>query len=151
MTAIAKAGPERAAELAAIHAQCFEEAWTADTFRRLMEHKGTFALIAREDGAETATGFALVRVAGGESELLSLGVVPAARRQGVAGRLLAIALDRAAVAGAADMLLEVAEDNSAARLLYQVARFEPVGRRVRYYARPAGAVDAITMKKTLSR
>jgi len=149
VTDIVKVGAERAQDMAAIHAQCFEQPWAADTFRRLMDHKGTFALIARDDDQATASGFGLVRVAGGESELLSLGVVPAARRRGHAAKLLAVALDHSAVAGAAHMVLEVAEDNLAALGLYRAYLFRPVGRRVRYYARPGGAADAITMKKSL--
>jgi ribosomal-protein-alanine N-acetyltransferase len=42
-------------------------------------------------------------------------------------------MEAAAAAGAARMLLEVAEDNAAARALYAAAGFAPAGRRPRYY------------------
>jgi ribosomal-protein-alanine N-acetyltransferase len=147
VSVIVKTGAEAADDLARVHARCFDPAWDAATFRRLMAHDGTFALIAR--AGNEPSGFALVRIAGGESELLSLGVVPASRRGGLARRLVAAALDRAGIAGATVLVLEVAEDNAAARGLYDAFAFEPVGRRVRYYSRPDGAVDAITMRRRL--
>jgi len=147
MTAVLPIDAAAAAELAGLHGQCFDQVWDAATFRRLMDHPGTFALITRADAA-TAAGFALVRVVAEESELLTLGVAPPWRRQGLAALLLADALERSALAGATAMVLEVAEDNLAARALYDGFTFAPIGRRTRYYSRPSGATDAITMKKT---
>lgn len=48
--------------------------------------------------------------------------------------------------GATRLFLEVAEDNAAARALYDRLGFEPAGRRPRYYSRPNGpAVDALLL------
>ena len=150
MTAIVRVGADGADELSTLHGQCFDQIWSDATFRRLIDHRGTFALVVRTaDGCATAAGFALVRVVGEECELLTLGVVPTSCRQGIAAQLLASALDRAAIAGATAMILEVAEDNIAARGLYDAFSFEPIGRRLRYYSGEVGAADAITMKKTL--
>jgi ribosomal-protein-alanine N-acetyltransferase len=60
--------------------------------------------------------------------------------------LLAAALQAAAEAGAARLLLEVAEANPAARSLYAAAGFAPVGRRPRYY--PDGG-DALLLARPL--
>lgn len=150
MIDIVHVGAAAADELSELHGACFDQAWSATTFRRLMTHRGTFALVARHnDHRADACGFALVRVIGEECELLTLGVPDVSRRHGIAARLMTAAFDRAAHAGAVDMILEVAEDNEAARRLYDKFAFYPVGRRPRYYARDNGAADAITMKRSL--
>lgn len=87
-------------------------------------------------------GFLLARALAGESEILSLGVVAARRRHGTARALLRAAMIRAGQAGAARTLLEVAEDNMAARSLYAAEGFALVNRRPRYYRRPGAAAAA---------
>jgi ribosomal-protein-alanine N-acetyltransferase len=150
VSAVVRVDADGAGVLGNLHGQCFDQTWDAATFRRLMDNDTTFALVIRSDDAgAVSTGFALVRVVAGEGELLTLGVAPPWRRRGVAAQLLAAAIDRAACAGAVAMVLEVAEDNIAARALYDNFAFAPIGRRARYYSRPAGAAaDAITMKLT---
>jgi len=88
----------------------------------------------------------LARVAGDEAEILTICVVPAARRTGHGGALLAAAEARAAADGAAKMFLEVAADNVAALSMYRSAGYETVGRRARYY--PNGS-DALVMARCL--
>jgi ribosomal-protein-alanine N-acetyltransferase len=127
--------PTDAPLLAALHAQAFDHPWSAVEIAGLMA-SGAIALM-------TERGFILVREVAGEAEVLTLAVAPAARRQGQARALLAAAIARL---GDAEVFLEVAADNDAAIALYQAAGFQPVGRRRGYYARPAGAVDALMLK-----
>ena len=57
----------------------------------------------------------------------------------------------AAQAGAVRLFLEVAEDNAAARALYDRAGFRPIGRRKAYYARPdGGRTDALVLGRDLA-
>ena len=65
-----------------------------------------------------------------------------ARRHGLGTRLLGEFLDRARVAGAKMVFLEVRESNHAARALYEKWAFVQSGRRKGYYRRPEE--DAIT-------
>jgi [ribosomal protein S18]-alanine N-acetyltransferase len=124
--------------------------WNRDSLAKLLETPGTFACLAwPEQGGGEAAGFILVRAAGGECELLGLGVATPWRRQGWAGRLLAEGLACAAGLGAERCTLEVAEDNAAALACYRAAGFRPVGRRVNYYVRDSGAVAAIIMARDL--
>lgn len=136
------AGPALAPLLAEIHAAAFpaNEAWGAAAIAALLATPGTAALISGRDG------MAMLRVAGDEAEILTLAVRPAARRRGIGRGLLAAALQAAAEAGAARLLLEVAEANPAARSLYAAAGFAPVGRRPRYY--PDGG-DALLLARPL--
>jgi ribosomal-protein-alanine N-acetyltransferase len=73
------------------------------------------------------------------------------RKQGL-GRLLLQELEQAAAdRGAARLFLEVAEDNSPARALYESAGFAETGRRRGYYARDGAApVNAFLLEKQLS-
>ncbi len=128
--------------LPALHAAAFPpaEAWGADAIRLMLEMPGTFALL------QPGEGFVMARVAADEAEILTLAVVPEARRRGVGGALLAGALAAAAARGAVAMFLEVSERNAAARALYAAAGFTPAGRRRRYYADGA---DALVLRRDL--
>src|SRR5882672_2333314 len=117
--------------VAALHAACFSEGWSAASIGALLAGPGAFGLLAASDGEPA--GFILVRPAADEAEILSLAVLPARRRRGLARRLLAAALERLIAAGIRRLLLEVAEDNVAARRLYQNAGLIPIGRRPGYY------------------
>ena len=81
---------------------------------------------------------------GETAQILTVGVLPAARRRGV-GRLLVRALvAEARRRRATEVLLEVREDNLAARRLYAAEGFAVLGRRRGYYEQ--GRVDAVTMR-----
>lgn len=132
--------------LAALHAAAFTDTprpWSAAEFASLLAEP-TVRLAAEPEG------FALVRLAGPEAELLTLAVAPAARRRGLATRLLARLSALATAAGAEEMLLEVAATNAAARALYARAGFVEVGRRPRYYTRASGPpLDALVLRRPL--
>jgi len=131
--------------LAALHAQCFHEIWNAAAITELMASPGTFALID-----EDQTGFILVRASGGECEVLTLCVTPAARRRGVATTLVTGAAERAAAANAAVMFLEVNASNNPAIALYKRLGFAQVGLRKGYYAAPHGMrEDALVLRASI--
>lgn len=122
----------------------------------LLAVAGTFALVAErapEMGRESATpdrapvGLVLFRVAVDEAEILTLGVIPEARRAGVGRALLEAALENARALGAAALFLEVAADNAAAIALYQQAEFGAVGSRKDYYASAGETVDALVLAR----
>jgi ribosomal-protein-alanine N-acetyltransferase len=132
--------------LAAIHAQCFtEEVWDRAAIAGLMATPGTLALMDEDAG-----GFILVRAAAGESEVLTLGVKPAARRRGLARSLVLKGAEAAADAGAAVMFLEVNATNNAAIALYKGLGFAEVGRRKAYYVGPHGMrEDALVLNAAI--
>lgn len=128
--ALQRATMAHVAALAAIHAQAFarREAWGEDAIALQLAMPGVLGLVHGRGG------MILVRVTEDEAEVLTLAVVPDARRQGVAGALLAGAMEAARQQAARTMVLEVAIGNVAARALYQRAGFVEAGRRPRYYA-----------------
>jgi ribosomal-protein-alanine N-acetyltransferase len=129
--------------LAALHAAAFPpaDAWGPDAIRLMLDMPGAFGL------HRPGQGFVLARVAADEAEILTLAVVPAVRRQGQGGALLAAAMAGAAARGATAMFLEVSERNAAARALYAAAGFAEAGRRRRYYA---DGSDALVMRRDLT-
>lgn len=138
-----------AAQLAAIDAAAFPERnseWTAEDYLRFGGTPGATLL----SDAEIAEGLLVMMVAGDEGEIINLGVIPAARRKGLARDLLGTAEDLAARYDIRRVFLEVASDNTAARALYAGAGYEERGRRPDYYRRPDGRrVDALILAKSL--
>jgi ribosomal-protein-alanine N-acetyltransferase len=133
-------------DLAAVHRKAFSatRAWSADEFASLLSNAGTFV-------QGDLDSFALIRVVADEAEVLTLATDPAKRRQGLARTTLRQAMTTAQAQGAASIFLEVAEDNHAARSLYQDAGFSQVGRRPGYYVpKNAAPVAALVMKRALS-
>lgn len=131
--------------LAELHAACFAEAWDADAFATLLAMPGAFALLAEEPARGKASGFLMIRGAGDEAEIITLGVLPGRRRKGLARALLAGGMKEALSRGARRLFLEVAADNVAALALYRAAGFTQVGRRADYYHRPDGDMAALVM------
>lgn len=134
--------------VAALHAACFDEAWSAAAIAALLATPGSFGVLSVS--ADLPAGFLLARVAADEAEILSLGVLPSLRRHGIARILLQSAATRAAESGAVRLFLEVASDNHAARALYLREGFALVGRRPCYYRRGAGALDALILARPLA-
>jgi ribosomal-protein-alanine N-acetyltransferase len=140
------AAPERAEEIAALHAKLFNPAWDANAVRALLEHPAATSLIAVAGSPKAIIGFVIGQLAADEAEILSIGVEPNWQRAGVAAGLLE-GLSRAARRGDAKRIfLDVAEDNEAALALYRKLGFVEVGRRKRYYERHGQErVDALTL------
>ena len=123
------------------------EAWSADGYRaELADTRHRYYLVAVDEN-ESLLGWAGVRVVADTAEILTVGVVPQARRQGIGGRLLAMLLDEARRRGAVEAFLEVRVDNTVAQQLYEQARFVRVGIRRGYYAE--GRIDAVVMRRAI--
>ncbi len=152
-----EAGPLDAGVIAELHLQCFADSrggatWSVASIVQVLSLPGSYAYLAAA-ALDTATpvpaGFLLAWDLPGESEILSLGVVAAWRRHGTARALLRAAMTRASLAGAARTLLEVAEDNLAARGLYAAEGFAVVNRQPRYYRRPGAVAAALVFAREL--
>ena len=128
-----------------LHAGCFpEDRWDAEALGRILGLSGGFGFIAWR--SDKPVGFALARDLGNEGEILSLGVLPDCRRLGIGRALLRAVIDEAASRELPSIVLEVANDNAAARGLYARAGFVAVGRRPRYYQRGGETIDALLLR-----
>lgn len=141
-------GLSDACQLSRVHAACFADAWSADALKTLVQMPGVFGLLVEDTSA--IHGFILCRVVADEAEVLTLAVLPTARRRGLGRRLLLEAIEGARTLGAARLLLEVGEKNESARALYTSAGLGILGRRRGYY-RLAGEApqDALTLGMSL--
>jgi len=147
-----------ATTLAGIHAVAFAgegRAWSAPEILALLNEPVVELRLAHHESAEpggelTPVGFALYRAVADEAEILTISVMPDARRQGIGAGLLAACEAGARAAGVTRMFLEVAAGNAAARALYDGAGYHLAGRRKAYYERPDGSRDdALVMAKAL--
>lgn len=151
-------GPERAAELAEMHAQLFNPPWKEGSFIELLSHPGATAFLARVrervDALPEPAGFVVGQIAADEAEVLTVGVLPRWQRRGV-GSILVEGLSRAVKrAEAKRLFLEVAADNQAAFELYRKLGFTAVGMRKGYYDRGGAgqtAQDALVLALPLDR
>jgi [ribosomal protein S18]-alanine N-acetyltransferase len=125
------------------------EAWSAGAYRDEIEDTHNRYYIAVEGPAGELLGWAGVLVAAPAAELLTVGVVPPARRQGNARRLLANIYVEAGDRGATELFLEVRVNNDSARSLYESEGFVEVGRRRGYY--DGGRADAVVMRRELTK
>ena len=134
--------------MAAAHAQAFAAAWREDEFEDLLDGEGIYGVLANDDAP---LGVILCRIAADEVEVLTVGVVPAARRHGVGEALVTAALGIARARQVAQAFLEVAVDNDAAIALYERLGFRQSGKRLYYYDRgDAGRVHALVMRLDLT-
>jgi ribosomal-protein-alanine N-acetyltransferase len=99
-----------------------------------VEDRFSLVLVAEGEGAPGGlAGYAILRRAADEAELLSLAVAPEARRRGLGRRLIEDGLARVQRDGARVCYLEVRSANEPALALYGSLGFRQVGRRRRYY------------------
>ncbi|WP_375451185.1 ribosomal protein S18-alanine N-acetyltransferase [uncultured Devosia sp.] len=138
-----------AGELARIHAQGFYRGWPREEFSGFLGEPDTPVYIAC-DARRRIAGFALIRQAADEAELLTIAVDPKWRGKHVGRALLRAALDDLRMSPARRMFLEVDEQNAAAIRLYSGQGFTRIGARKGYYPRPDGsAATALVMARDL--
>lgn len=123
-----------------LHASCFDRAWDQDAMASFVAGPGMLCLIGSlDDAGPMPAGFLIARRAADEAEILTLGVVPAYRRRGLARALLQRAAEDLRRSGATQLFLEVDEGNEAALALYRALGAAPAGRRPGYYESGADA------------
>ena len=138
-----------AGPLSMLHCACFpEDPWNSLAIVEIMNITGCFGRIAWAD--EMPVGFVLALNLRQEYEILSLGVLPERRREGIGSTLLDSVCSEGRVRGAECIVLEVAVDNSAALALYTSRGFRPVGHRRNYYRQASRRVDALVLQLALA-
>jgi len=129
------------------HAMFGTEAWSRDSYvEELSDTEFRHYIVAESPDGQLLGDGGLMTIQD-TSQILTVGVLPHARRQGI-GRILVRALvDEAVRRKATEVILEVRVDNEAAKSLYESEGFVVLGRRHGYYDR--GRVDAVTMRRGL--
>lgn len=125
-------------KLSNLHKKCFPfKPWSADDFRDL-----------KQSGCEiimSENGFIVYRVVVDEAEIITIGVNPEMRRNGIASAMIGIIEKTIKSQGVNKIFLEVASNNIPAQKLYENCGFKTVGLRPKYY----DGVDAILMSKDI--
>lgn len=130
-------------EFARIYALAFPESrpWASNEFEALLKSKHCFWV-------GDSRGFALGRAVAGESELLTIAVIPEFQQQGHGRRLLGLYHEKASNIGCESFFLEVAQDNTPAIGLYKSTGYKISSQRPGYYTRFDGtSVDALLMTR----
>ena len=134
---VREAGPLDARLLAALHRACFQRPWDEAAMAQFTSAPGTLCLIGSV--GDVVGGLLIARKADDEAEILTFGVTPPCRNQGLGRALLQTAVERLRGSGAKRLFLEVADGNEAALRLYRSCGAAPVGRRQGYYDHGADA------------
>jgi [ribosomal protein S18]-alanine N-acetyltransferase len=126
----------------------YDEPWSRDTIAAYAEfqHLCGWVVVPEAD----IQGYLLATVVLDEANIDNLGVHPKNQRMGIATQLLDHAVSQFRERGVANIWLEVAEPNVAARGFYEGVGFGVVYRRPRYYVGRSGeTADALTMCRSL--
>lgn len=128
-------------------------AWSYAMISAELGAPGRWYVVAEYDskvqaGGDQVMGYAGLWFDGDVAQIMTVGVSPAARRQGVGKLLMNALIDRATQLGAHGLLLEVAVNNAAAIAMYESFGFETISVRKRYY-QPEN-VDAYVMRRDVS-
>lgn len=150
MLKLARHGIEVLEDVMAIMVRAFDpaygESWTSAQCTGVLSMPGAILVVASDSEPR---GFALIRVAANEAELMLLAVDPDARGRGIGRALLGETVALAAEKGATAYFLEVRHDNPAVKL-YESEGLVQVGERRDYYRGNDGQRrNALTFRKSL--
>ncbi|MFE5777185.1 GNAT family N-acetyltransferase [Brachybacterium sp. NPDC056505] len=142
-----------------------EDAWTFDMVREEIAHPSRRFVVVEQgsglptggsaeepdapDAAGEIVGYAGVMLLGDSADLHTIGTTLPGR--GIGRALLDWSLRATREGGARALVLEVREDNTRARSVYEAAGFQDIGRRPGYYPGPRGPVDARVMIRELAQ
>jgi ribosomal-protein-alanine N-acetyltransferase len=139
-------------EVVEIEETCGLSQWGWEAYRTELERPEAIMLVARGKLPEVLNGrrlagYIAARMGADEVHVNNIGVRPEARRLGLGGTLLGLALGLAQESGAREAVLEVRAGNRVAQALYRRYGFRAVGERRRYYRDPVE--DALVMTRRL--
>ena len=140
---------EDAGRMSQLHMRCFDDPWSAVSFRGLLLDTSILTLGVELEGQLVA--FAMAQTIAGESDILTVATAPEQRRKGLGATLIRALINRLGERGVSRITLDVAEDNAPARALYSGFGFTEDGRRPRYYTAGRDVpVDAVLMSRKVS-
>lgn len=146
---IEPAQPGDAETCARLHAQGFYRGWPREDFAAYIAGRDTPLYVAC-DAKRKIAGFAMIRLAADEAELITIAVDQKSRKKGIGLALMQAVFDDLRMTAARKLFLEVAADNPAALRLYRKLGFETIAERQGYYERADGQpATAIVMARDL--
>ena len=121
--------------------------WSSGQYREEISAPTRRFIVAVDEG-QNVIGYAGVFAPGGaEADILTVGVIPQHRGQGIARQLMAGITKWAIDQGSIAMMLEVKTDNAAAISLYESLGYSKLNIRKDYFG---SGLDALVMRKELA-
>jgi ribosomal-protein-alanine N-acetyltransferase len=124
-------------------------AYSKAELRYYIQHPKSFTVVA-EDETKSIAGFCTGRThlheGGLFGHIITIDVLPSARRLGVGRRLLLAVEEHFRAKAVISIRLEVAVDNEHAQMFYRAMGYERIGMIPGYYA---GRLDALVLQKEL--
>jgi ribosomal-protein-alanine N-acetyltransferase len=120
--------------------------WSTSQYKEEFSNPTRYFVVA-VDAAQNIIGYAGVFAPGGaEADVLTVGVAPAHRGQGIARQLMTMITDWAKEQGSVAMMLEVKVDNAEAIGLYESMNYSKLNVRKDYFG---AGLDALVMRLDL--
>ena len=120
--------------------------WSSGQYRDEISAPTRYFIVAL-DALQSIVGYAGVfALAGTAADILTVGVIPEHRGQGIARALMALISDWAKSQGSSAMMLEVKTDNLEAISLYESLGYLTINIRRDYFG---SGLDALVMRKEL--
>lgn len=147
---IEPAQPSDAKDLAKLHAQGFYRGWPVADFTAFLADPDRTPAYIVADKKRRIAGFAMLRVAADEAELITIVISRKWRGKKIGHALMQAMFTDLQLSPAKTMFLEVEDENTAAITLYKRLGFEEIARREAYYPKAeGGAAAALVMRRAL--
>ena len=130
---IEQAKISHAYDCAMLHKSAFYRGWTIQEFEIFLSDPKNSPIFISLNKRGKMAGFAIIKKAGSEAELLSIVVNKKWRSKGVGRTLLKALIDDLFNSSVEELFLEVDENNKSAIHLYKNFGFLEVGKREGYY------------------
>ncbi len=130
-------------QVAALERECFSDPWSEQSLAGELDNPLSLWLVCQVDGE--VWGYVGSQTVLGETDMMNVAVLPWARRQGIAQRLILALVAQLKQQGSHCLSLEVRPSNTPAVALYQGLGFSQVGRRPNYYRHPKE--DGLILRK----
>lgn len=136
--------------LAKLHAGAFYRGWPSTEFAAYLADPSRTPTYVVANSKRKVEGFAMLRLAADEAELITIIIDPKRRGKGIGAALLRAAMDDLTMTPVVRLFLEVEDANMAAISLYRGLGFDEISRREGYYSKPGGdAATALVMRREL--
>lgn len=146
--ALRVAGPGDLELFAALEAEVFaEDPWTPYIIAEELSSPASRYWIATDESGDVV-GYGGAKVGGDQADVMTIGVRPHARGQGIGATILGELLAWSREAGAREIFLDVRPSNEGAIGLYESRGFVEIGRRPRYFRNPVE--EAVEMRAPLT-
>ena len=146
--ALRVAGPDDLELFAALEAEVFaEDPWTPYMIAEELSSPASRYWIATDESGDVV-GYGGVKIGGDQADVMTIGVRPHARGQGIGATILGELLAGSREAGAREIFLDVRPSNEGAIGLYESRGFVEIGRRPRYFRNPVE--EAVEMRAPLT-